>query len=61
VPLIRRIQQAGKAVQVGCGAQDVPALLEAVSARGLCIVTGCGSEAEARELERQVAELSRER
>jgi hypothetical protein len=46
---------------VYCGAQDVPALLEAVSARGLCILTGCGSETEARELERQVARLSRER
>jgi len=61
VPLIQRIQQAGKAVQVYCGSRDVPALLEAVSARGLCICTGCGSETEARDLERQVARLSRER
>ncbi|MFZ4397959.1 MAG: hypothetical protein ACOYOU_20295 [Kiritimatiellia bacterium] len=61
VPVIRRIQQAGKAVQVFCGAHEIPALLEQVSARGLCICTGCGSEAEARELERQVARLSRER
>jgi len=61
VPLIRRIQQAGKAVQVFCEAQEVAPLLNEVSARGLCIVTGCASEAEARELERQVAKLSRER
>jgi len=61
VPLIRRIQQAGKAVQVFCGAQEVAPLLNEVSARGLCICTGCGSEAEARDIERQVAKLSRER
>jgi len=61
VPLIKRIQQAGKAVQVFCQPQEVAPLLNEVSARGLCIVTGCGSEAEARELERQVAKLSRER
>ena len=61
VPLIRRIQQAGKAVQVFCRPQEVAPLLNEVSARGLCICTGCGTEAEARELERQVAKLSRER
>ena len=61
VPLIRRIQQAGKAVQVFCGAHEVAPLLNEVSARGLCIATYCGSEAEARELERQTAKLSRER
>jgi len=61
VPLIRRIQQAGKAVQIFCQAREVAPLLNEVSARGLCIVTGCGTETEARELERQVAKLSRER
>jgi len=61
VPLIRRIQRAGKAVQVFCGGREVAPLLNEVSARGLCICTGCGSEAEARELERLVAKLSRER
>jgi len=42
------------------GVPGAPRPIE-VSARGLCSVTGCGSEAEARELERQVAKLSRER
>jgi len=61
VPVIKRIQQAGKSVQVSCAAREVPALLNEVSARGLCICTGCGSEAQARELERQVEMLSREK
>ena len=61
VPLIRRIQRAGKAVQVICGAQDIPALLNEVSARGLCICTSCGSEVETQDLERQMARLSRDR
>ena len=61
VPIIRRIQRAGKAVQVFASLQEIPALLEQVSARGLCIRTWCGSEQEARELEQQVARLSRER
>jgi len=61
VPVIKRIQQAGKSVQVSCAAREIPALLNEVSARGLCICTGCGSEAEARELERQVAVLSKDR
>lgn len=62
VPVIRRIQQAGKGVQVWAGPHEIPALLEQVSARGLCICAwGYNSEAEARELEKQVARLSRER
>lgn len=59
IPLIRRIQQAGKAVLVYAAAQDIPALLGAVSARALCIGTGCASEQEARDLLKVVERLSR--
>lgn len=58
IPLIRRIQKAGKAIQVFAAAGDVPALLREVSARGLCIVTSCASEPEARRLVDEVARLS---
>lgn len=50
VPLIQRIQQAGKGVQVLAEAEDIPALLNEVSACGLCLVTTCDSEQEARDL-----------
>jgi hypothetical protein len=50
VPLIRRIQKAGKAVQVFAAPREIPALLDEVSARGLCITTTCASEQEARDL-----------
>jgi len=50
IPLIRRIQRAGKSVLVYAAARDVPALLREVPARGLCIGTRCASEQEAREL-----------
>jgi len=61
VPLIKRIQQAGKSVQVFCSPQSIPALLNEVSARGLCIVTSCASEVEIQDLERQATRLSRDR
>ncbi|MBM4029606.1 MAG: hypothetical protein FJ280_30040, partial [Planctomycetes bacterium] len=47
VPVIRRIQQAGKSVYVYAEAKEIPALLGEVSARGLCIATRCASEQEA--------------
>jgi hypothetical protein len=50
VPLIRRIQKAGKAVQVYASPAEIPALLGEVSACGLCICASCASEPEAREL-----------
>jgi hypothetical protein len=60
IPLVRRIQQAGKGVQVFADARDIPALLGEVSACGLCILTACASEAEARDLLDEVTCLSRE-
>lgn len=59
IPLIKRIQQAGKAVQVFAAAKDVPPLLNEVSARGLCIHTSCQSEHEARDLLHCVTQLSK--
>lgn len=59
VPLIRRIQKAGKSVLVYAKPAEIPALLGEVSARGLCIGTGCTSEPEARELLDVVSRRSR--
>lgn len=61
VPLIRRIQSAGKAVQVLARPREVEPLLREVSARGLLITTDCASEEEGRELVRLVGRLSRQR
>lgn len=63
IPLIKRIQKAGKAVQVYCKPDEIPALLGEVSARGLCIGTtrDSASEQEARDLVDLVAKLSRDR
>lgn len=59
IPLIKRIQQAGRSVLVYAAAEDIPALLGEVSARGLCVETGCASEQEARDLLEMVKRLSR--
>ena len=50
IPLIRRVQQAGKSVLVQAEAAEIQDLLRAVPARGLCISTSCNSEQEARDL-----------
>jgi hypothetical protein len=59
VPVIRRIQRAGKNALVYAEAHEIPALLGEVSARGLCIGTTCASEQEARDLLAVVKRLSR--
>ncbi len=50
IPLIQRVQKAGKSILVQAEPGEIPALLEAVPARGLCISTCCNSEQEARDL-----------
>ncbi len=50
IPLIQRIQNAGKAVLVQADAADIAALLEEVPARGLCISTSCASEQDAKDI-----------
>jgi hypothetical protein len=44
IGLVKRIQEAGKAVHVACSEAEVPALLEALDPRGLIIRTQCKSE-----------------
>jgi hypothetical protein len=50
VPLIRRVQQADKSILVQAEPAEIPALLDKVPSRGLCISTSCLSDHEAREL-----------
>ena len=59
IPLIRRVQKAGKGIWVSADAADIPALLAEVPANGLCIATSCSSEQEARDLIDVVARLSK--
>lgn len=61
VPVIRRIQAAGKGALVYAEPREIPALLGAVSARGLCIGTTCASVQEADDLLAAVRRLSRSR
>ena len=50
LPVLQRIQRAGKGVHIGADARDVEFLLAHLSARGLFIHTACATEAEARKL-----------
>lgn len=54
VPLVRRIQGAGKSVQVIARPEEVAPLLGAVSPKGLLITTSCATETEGRDLVRLV-------
>jgi hypothetical protein len=58
VPLLRRIQDAGKCVQVLARPEEVSPLLAAISPKGLLISTTCASEAEGRDLLRVVQRAS---
>lgn len=59
VPLIKRVQSKGKAIIVYAGSGEVEPLLREVRPEGLCISTNCGTEADARELLKLVARLSK--
>ncbi|MGQ9552637.1 MAG: hypothetical protein ACUVWR_00850 [Anaerolineae bacterium] len=50
IPLLRRIQAAGKPIWIGVGPQEVPTLLCELQPEGLMIHTHAASEAEARHL-----------
>jgi hypothetical protein len=50
LPLLKRIQTAGKGLHLGIAADEVETALSELSARGLFISTRCQTEAEAREL-----------
>jgi hypothetical protein len=58
VPLIRQVQEAGKSIVFNIRAEDVLPLLSEVSAKGLCLMTKCDSESDARDLLRLAAAAS---
>ena len=58
VPLLQRIQDSGKAIQVSVVADEVEPLLAELRPAGLCILTRCGSESEGRKLLQRAARLS---
>lgn len=57
LPVIKRIQEKGKAVIVYPAPEDVEPLLREVSPEGLCICTGCETESEGRKLLERVAKM----
>jgi hypothetical protein len=59
VPLIKRIQQGGKSVQLICKPEEIVPLLGEIRPEGLTIVTRCETEAEARGLLDRVARMYR--
>jgi hypothetical protein len=58
VPLVRRIQAAGKCVQVLARPEEVEPFLREVSPKGLLFSTSCRTEAEGRELVERVTRLA---
>jgi len=52
LPLLRRVQDAGKLLHISIAAEDVPRALELLRPEGLFIATGCGSVPEADDLVR---------
>lgn len=56
IPLLRRIQDAGKRVVAACGPAEVEPLLSALQPAGLLLSTRCGTPAEADALVERVAE-----
>ncbi len=61
VPLLRKIQQAGKLVQIGVQANEVEPLLRELSPKGLMLDTYCATEDEAKDLLRKACQWTHER
>ncbi len=59
--MLKRIQAAGKNLELLLSPEEMRPALEQLSARGLYIRTACGSEAEARQLLQDAARWSRDR
>jgi hypothetical protein len=57
LPMLKRIQEKGKGIQVGCRPEEVELVLKELKPEGLCLVVDCASEAQARRLVDRVAEL----
>jgi len=61
VPLLKRIQRAGKLVHITVPANEVEPLLQELSPKGLMLDTYCSTEDEARELLRKACKWTHER
>ncbi len=61
LPLLKRIQQAGKLVHITVPAHEVEPLLRELSPKGLMMDTWCPSEEEARDLLRKATSWTREK
>lgn len=61
VPLIRRIQAAGKCVQLLARPEEIEPILREVPPKGLLFSTSCRTEAEGRELVDRVGKLAKRR
>ena len=59
--VLKKVQRAGKRLQIYLEPAEVPRALELLSSRGLCIYTPCESEAHARKLIEQVGAMSVDR
>ena len=59
IPLLKRIQSAGKLVHVSVRADEVEQLLRELSPKGLMLRTGCSTQAEAQDLLRKAAKWTR--
>jgi hypothetical protein len=58
IPVLRKIQAAGKCAYIACVPEEVEPLMGELSSRRLFIATATQTEAEARELEKMVAKLT---
>jgi hypothetical protein len=61
VPLLKRIQQAGKLIHITVPANEVEPLLQELSPKGLMLDTYCSTEDEAEDLLRKACRWTRER
>lgn len=59
IPLLKKIQDAGKSVVTGCRKEDVQTVLEALKPEGLMLSTSCASADEAKELLRNVGKWTK--
>lgn len=59
IPLLKRIQNAGKFIYIGIGAQELETILTELSPKGLMISTSVKSEEDAKELIKKAEKLTR--
>ncbi|MCS7265114.1 MAG: hypothetical protein NZ805_09815 [Armatimonadetes bacterium] len=61
VPLLRKIQQAGKLIHIAVPANEIEILLSELSPKGLMLDTYCASEDEAKDLLRKATKWTKEK